>query len=230
MREYVFFILISLSIVSVQGIFAEETEMVQGIYMHFPVGEKFFQYKTNPHLALSEEIQNRCWFIATFVNQEEPGKVVYQFPKDLSWPGSYENSTFFVITYETVDMTGSKLFQKIIPQYSDNDMILTFEIKKGISQLLVNSTDYFEQDNTTARRCIPLFDEPPESTDYYDYIFPPRIQKSYVDAFGFPDDSIMCKTGKELITKINGSPACVNPETKGKLIQRGWAMSDLDLV
>ena len=37
---------------------------------------------------------------------------------------------------------------------------------------------------------------------------------------------IECKKGLNLIFKINdGSPACVKPETKEKLIERGWARS-----
>jgi hypothetical protein len=42
--------------------------------------------------------------------------------------------------------------------------------------------------------------------------------------FGIPMDEIRCKEGLELILKTSdGSPACAKPETKQKLIERGWA-------
>ncbi|MGQ0791936.1 MAG: hypothetical protein ACT4NJ_06915 [Nitrosopumilaceae archaeon] len=37
---------------------------------------------------------------------------------------------------------------------------------------------------------------------------------------------ILCKPELVLITKYNGSPACVKPETREKLIERGWALED----
>ena len=41
---------------------------------------------------------------------------------------------------------------------------------------------------------------------------------------GIPIDKIQCKEGLELVIKSsNGSPACVKPETKTKLIEHGWA-------
>ncbi len=42
-------------------------------------------------------------------------------------------------------------------------------------------------------------------------------------ALGVSPDAVICKQGLELIFKAsNGSPACVTPETFGKLVQRGW--------
>ena len=43
---------------------------------------------------------------------------------------------------------------------------------------------------------------------------------------GIPPQNILCNEGLTLIQKYNGSPACVTPETKQKLIERGWAKSD----
>lgn len=43
---------------------------------------------------------------------------------------------------------------------------------------------------------------------------------------GIPLDKIQCKEGLELILKLfDDSPACVSPETKQLLIERGWAKS-----
>ena len=35
-----------------------------------------------------------------------------------------------------------------------------------------------------------------------------------------------CKTGLVMVTKYNGNPACVKPQTREKLIERGWALKD----
>ncbi len=41
---------------------------------------------------------------------------------------------------------------------------------------------------------------------------------------GIPINEIKCKEGSQLIFKItDNNPACVKPETKEKLIERGWA-------
>ena len=230
MKLYLVLIFFSISILAIQETFGQENEMTQEGFMHFPVGEKFFQYKTDPPLALVEEIQNRCWFISTFVNHEDSGRAFYQFPKDMIWPGGNANSTFFIITYQANDFVDEKVTEKIFPQYSEDDLILNFEIKNGVSQLLVNSTTYFESDNNTPRSCRPLFDVPPDSIDYYDKIFPPRVQQYYADSFGFSYDVILCKSDRQMVTKIDGSLACVAPETKTKLIQRGWIVTNFDLI
>ena len=41
---------------------------------------------------------------------------------------------------------------------------------------------------------------------------------------GIPFLEIKCKKNLELIYKNNGSPVCVKPETKTKLIERGWGI------
>ena len=107
---------------------------------------------------------------------------------------------------------------------------MDFEIKKGISQLVVNSTSFFKSDNITPKLCRPLFDLPPNSIDYYDKKFSPRIQQDYANSFGFSYDVVMCKSGKELATKIDGKLACVSKETLRNLIPRGWAKTNFESV
>ena len=220
-----YFLLIIFGIFSVMFIqegFSEEEAIVKGSYMHFPIGEKFFDYKTEPRLLLAEELQNRCWFSSTFVNQNNAGSVFYKFPQDMIWPGANEKSTFFLITTNTTSFLDERHFQKITPTYTDDHIILDFEIPKGVSQLLINSTQYLESDGNTLKNCFPLFDKPPKSHDYYDKIFPLKDQISYAEAFGFSQDDILCKKGQELIQKYNGKFACVSLETKKELILRGW--------
>lgn len=58
-----------------------------------------------------------------------------------------------------------------------------------------------------------------EGSSYYTLLAPFRQVRS-----GISMDAIQCEDGSVLITKSSdGSPACVMPETKQKLIERGWA-------
>ena len=222
MKYFLLFVLGLFSIIFIQEGHAQEASLVQGSYMHFPIGEKFFEYSTEPQLLLAEELQNRCWFSSTFVNQKEEGNAFYKFPKDMIWPGANEQSTFFLITSNTTSFLDEKNFQKINPIGSDEGTILEFKIPNGVSQLLINSTQYLETDGKTLKTCMPLFDKPPKSHEYYDKIFPLKIQISYAEAFGFSHEEILCKKDQELIQKYNGRLACVSPETKMVLNQRGW--------
>jgi hypothetical protein len=46
---------------------------------------------------------------------------------------------------------------------------------------------------------------------------------------GVKSDAISCKENHIMIKKYNGMSACVKPQTKEKLIQRGWAIEDSTL-
>lgn len=44
---------------------------------------------------------------------------------------------------------------------------------------------------------------------------------------GIPSEEIKCKEGLDLVIKVSsGFPACVKPQSKQKLLERGWAIND----
>jgi hypothetical protein len=49
-------------------------------------------------------------------------------------------------------------------------------------------------------------------------LFSPHYQTKY----GVKHDNVLCNRGLEVVIKNNDSPACVKPETKIKLLERGW--------
>lgn len=57
----------------------------------------------------------------------------------------------------------------------------------------------------------------PEESSFYQVLSPLKQFKS-----GIPIDEIQCKEFLILVTKNDGSPACVKSETKAKLVGRGW--------
>jgi len=54
-----------------------------------------------------------------------------------------------------------------------------------------------------------------------DITWPPPIKQ--IKQFEFEPENVRCNSGFELVFKISGTPACVKPGTKEKLVERGWA-------
>lgn len=74
----------------------------------------------------------------------------------------------------------------------------------------------------------PTSQNPIQEKDYKVTIYLERIgpNQSPLQQFrsGIPINEIQCKEGLELILRSSGGfPACVTPETKQKLVERGWA-------
>lgn len=57
-----------------------------------------------------------------------------------------------------------------------------------------------------------------------DITWPPPIKQ--IKQLKFEPEDVRCNSDFELIFKLNGSPACVKPESILKLIERGWAKND----
>jgi hypothetical protein len=66
-----------------------------------------------------------------------------------------------------------------------------------------------------------------------DAIFPPQYKEKTLSPLkqfksGIQTDKIQCKENLQLIIKASdGAPACIKPETKAKLVERGWAKADI---
>jgi hypothetical protein len=98
------------------------------------------------------------------------------------------------------DIPSEKLRILIIPFYDDT------------SQINVIGVNYPEHAGENA--CEKKH-EPP-----FSYLLSPLKQFNY----GIPPEQVSCKEGLEIaIKKSNWQPLCLTPDTKEKLIQRGWA-------
>lgn len=76
------------------------------------------------------------------------------------------------------------------------------------------STEVIQPDEYTATLKITKYEELQE-----EIILPPLKQVKL-------GQEPSCKENLVLITKYNGAPACVKPETREKLIERGWTLKD----
>ncbi|HEX9846368.1 MAG TPA: hypothetical protein VGA92_07915 [Candidatus Nitrosotenuis sp.] len=65
----------------------------------------------------------------------------------------------------------------------------------------------------------------PNQPQLHSIIIPPDYPPLKQFKAGLSAEKIICRQGLELVTKYDGSPACVKPETKVKLIERGWTKS-----
>jgi len=77
------------------------------------------------------------------------------------------------------------------------------------------STDVIQPDEYTATLKITKYEELQEEQ----IILPPLKQVKL-------GQEPSCKENLVLITKYNGAPACVKPETREKLIARGWTLEN----
>jgi|CXWL01.1.fsa_nt_gi hypothetical protein len=94
-------------------------------------------------------------------------------------------------------------------------LILIGFIGTAFAQYMGNISD---PDLEYTRSIIRLTDE---------NIIPPPLKQFKT---GIPIDEITCKEGLQLIFKSSvDSPACVKPETKTKLIERGWIKTELSI-
>jgi len=73
---------------------------------------------------------------------------------------------------------------------------------------------------------------PSPSPAQYCGIVEGHLDKKYMSPLGQIDhgmksNSVKCNEGLILVQKYSGSPACVENETKGVLVERGWAIPDI---
>jgi len=95
-----------------------------------------------------------------------------------------------------INATGSGPTDGLLPSSNDDQIIVSFD---------------FSEDETVVGSAIIQVDK--EQME-----IPPLKQIE----LGIKPDDVQCNSGMELLLKHSGEPVCVKPETKQKLIQRGW--------
>lgn len=205
-------------------------------YSLMPFGSKHFFYKSEPMPRIGEISMSRCMFSATFLPEDKPVHMTMKFPNDLIWPGMYDNSTFFSVKDQFAsyaDKSGNTVtnkratpeYEKIIPTMDSEFTTIDLELKGEVGHVLVNMTAFpGSLDPVDFNKiCPPIL--PPMRSDYYDAILPKNTQKMIAESWGFPPDTYVCPNNKiGVIKTTDGSEVCAKPESKIKLIKRGWAI------
>ena len=206
-------------------------------YSILPYGFQNYFVKVDPVLAIGEIGNSPCALFASFpIHFGDTAHVTMKFPNELEWAGGYPDSTFFIVkggpfsysdSFGNITSTNEPLtFHPINPMRDSSYITVDVTMEGGLNHLIINSTNFFEQDNHTPIPCKLTF-EKPKSLDYYDNVFPVSQQIEFLRMYGFPPDSFVCKSGLEgVIKESNQMPACVKPQTKEKLVERGWAMNN----
>lgn len=188
-------------------------------YTHYVVG-KFtdseppksdifiFQYKTtNGTIESFDGIPNSSMVIAK-TNTDEKGLFELKFPRNYPYTNVPHDSTSdFIVLLDNreVKYTMEKdecYFVLSIPFSTST------EIKVAWTYLL--SSPYPIRGDEVPERCIKL--------TIADNMSPLQQFNAGIDAA-----EIKCRQNHQLIIKLDGHPACVNVDTKLKLIERGWA-------
>lgn len=208
-----------------------ENNFDTGQFSYLPYGEKFYQYKYQPLGTLVEDSADRCHFTSSFVLDEnslsDSGNVIYKFPKDMVWPGGYENSTFYVVRSPSFNFPEDNHFEKLTPTKTEDSVVLEFEIGTGLNTFVANSTVFWDSQRSQIIDCPNPFDFEKQEYEYYDFVYPLKVQQNYAEAFGLAENDFLCKPELVPILKKDRSPACVKPETISKLIEREWTTQPL---
>lgn len=194
----------------------------------FHYGEKFYQYKYHPFGTLSGESAARCYFAVDFVldgnSPQGSGHAVYKFPEDMVWSGMYENSTFYIVRSPSFNFPEDHNFEKLNPiKTRDNSMVIEFDLLEGLNTFIVNSTEFWDYQRSQKYDCPNPFNFEKQDYEYYDFVYPLKVQQNYAKKFGLVEEDFLCKSKLIPILKYDDSPACVTKSTKLKLVERGWA-------
>ena len=212
-----------------------------GYYAHeysvLPFGDKHFFSKTDNPLSLAEIATGRCMMSATYLVKEGVVNVSMKFPNDLIWPGMHAHSTFFKTSggYHTyTDESGNAvtkntkvIWEKLNPIIDSEFITVEFSLRNEIGSLIVNSTTLPDWSNKNSNNKIadscPLI-IPKMEYDYYDRVYPMDLQKTLAEIRGFPPDTFICQNNLiGAIKETNDKSVCIKPDSKIKLIERGWA-------
>jgi hypothetical protein len=201
-----------------------------------PTDGKIFKIETSPDIVQSIKPTSDEYFDFTGMDielkQNATGLLEIKIPKNLPTPASLVGFWAYdgrpIVSADGTDMNYDLIedpcyFRFNIPiEDKANVETAYLVITAGTWQLY--SPIQFEKDDPCYNEVF--YKETGESNSAFNIVVeiiqPPL--KSYKS--GIPIDKITCKENLILVTKYDGSPACVKPETKIKLIERGWARSN----
>lgn len=143
--------------------------------------------------------------------------------------GIFESTVFFTglddspgNRIRTVDnsIVFAKYVDYTLPNSDNIDVIITSTMS-GLS-VLEKSEDYRILKIVYDTCAIELFEKNRNWFDELDIFYPAPLKQ--IES-GLHVDEIQCKESLILVTKHDGSPACVQEQTLPKLIERGWVRS-----
>jgi uncharacterized protein YjbI with pentapeptide repeats len=170
--------------------------------------EKNYKYEIPYHLSAgvleSMTVDCESTLLLLEIRSDDAGYIAIHLPRVLiDSKSSISHEDDFIILLDGEEVTFEETSDSI-------SRTLTIPFESDISHVEIIGVNYPEHAGINA--CNEGHNPP------YSYWFPPLKQfKS-----GVPVDEIQCRELLILVTKNDGSPACVTESTKQKLIERGW--------
>lgn len=144
-------------------------------------------------------------------NATDVGQLMVELPRGIIDSTRYGNDKPYLVFVGDVH-SGTKRVQANEIQNTSSNRILIINFTKNDDEIGIVGT-FFIENNSTAKI-------------HNGYGAWSPLQQY---GKGFDAQDIVCKNGFVLIIKAEyNSPACVKPQTKAKLVERGWALSSLN--
>ena len=206
------------------------------MFLTFTLANASAQYLGNVefyHLYVNTESKQYS-IVSQSMDTKFTNAVYNEVSKSLIFSVSTPSDVIDTVSITMNNQTFSELFSNPTPSFPKDILILIngetkqyrvitngnivswmFYIPPDSTEIeLVQSTTLFQTVKTN-----PIEDLPFATIREYS-----PLKQEYL---GIPSNEIQCNKGLELIFKyLDSSPACVKPETKTKLIERGWATAD----
>jgi hypothetical protein len=137
---------------------------------------------------------------------EVDGNFIINIPRTLLDMKINDKDYEFIVIIDNLETE----YQETYTDLDSRTLDISLRSDSKILEIIATNTGMFPEP-------IPCAIGSSDESSYYRLMSPLKQFKS-----GIPIDKIQCKENLVLIQKQDGAPACVKPETKEKLIIRGW--------
>jgi len=224
---------ISLSIGKSQQETTSKTQFHKGhvewISRCFMVGSDVVLRVTDPDMNYDSDLVEE--FNVTIWSDNDDRKIAYTVTETGKDTGVFDANVFFTTTDSSPGkrlriVDGSTVFAKYTDytfseSYKATDVINSV-VTSGLS-VLERHTDGSVSQITYDPCALMLFAQNHDQFEQMDVFYPPPLKQI---SSGLSGDEVRCKESFSLMTKHDGSPACVTESTKQKLVERGWTTKD----
>lgn len=149
--------------------------------------------------------------VKAFVDAKTDGTIALDIPKHVLYGISSTDCRLdndFPVLYDGEEIAAD------ITEKNDSNLV-SVDFDSGIHEIEIIGT-FIPVDPSPAQYCGIV-------ENYSKLYLPPLDQIQH----GMKSTSVKCNEGLILLQKYDGTPACVTPETKSKLVERGWAKPDI---
>jgi hypothetical protein len=189
------------------------------------VGSDVVLRVTDPDMNYDSDLVEE--FNVTIWSDNDDRKIAYTVTETGKDTGVFDANVFFTTTDSSPGkrlriVDGSTVFAK----YTDYTFSESYKAIDVINSVVTSGLSILERhadgsvSQITYDPCaLMLFAQNHDQFEQMDVFYPPPLKQI---SSGLSGDEVRCKESFSLMTKYDGSPACVTESTRQKLIERGW--------